>query len=133
MKLDNVLVFDGMCNLCSQSVLFIIKRDKQAVFRFAPLQSEAGRHLLKQYGIDPGNVDSLLLIKDGNAYIKSEAALRLVKELQGSWKFLSVFTVIPKPIRDWLYDLVAKNRYKWFGKKDACIVPTEDIKTRFLD
>jgi predicted DCC family thiol-disulfide oxidoreductase YuxK len=133
MTLDNVIVFDGVCNLCSISVLFIIKRDKRAVFRFAPVQSAAGADYLKQYDIDPASVRSILLVKDGQAYRKSAAALKIVKELYGPWRLMSIFTIVPRPIRDWFYDLIAKNRYKWFGKKDSCMVPTEDIKTRFLD
>ena len=133
MPLNNVIVFDGMCNLCSKSVLFIIKRDKRMVFKFAPLQSEAGSNLLKQYGVDPGDVSSLLLVKDGQAYLKSDAALKIVKELHEPWKLMRVFTIVPNPLRNWFYDLVAKNRYRWFGKKESCMVPSEDIEMRFLE
>ncbi len=128
-----IILFDGVCNLCNNSVLFVIKRDKKDVFRYASLQSEVGQQLIRERGIDTSQVDSIILIEPGVAYFtKSDAALEIAQELGGLWKLSGVFTWIPKSIRDVVYDLVARNRYKWFGKKDACMVPTPELRAKFL-
>lgn len=132
MSLDNVIVFDGVCNLCSKSVQFIIRRDKHAVFRFAPLQSTTGADLLKQHGIDPADARTFLLVKDGRAYLRSDAALQVFKQLRGPWKLLAILVLVPRPMRDWLYNVLARNRAKWFGTQESCMVPTADTEARFL-
>ncbi|GKU83636.1 thiol-disulfide oxidoreductase DCC family protein [Niallia sp. NCCP-28] len=126
-----IILFDGVCNLCNQSVQFILKRDPEGYFSFASIQGESGQELLKKYQISK-NLDSLLLIKDNKYYTKSAAALQICKHLNGFWKYLIIFKIVPPFIRNGLYDMVAKNRYKWFGKRDSCMLPTPDNKNRFI-
>jgi len=128
-----IVVFDGECNFCSSIVAFVIKRDKRGVFRFAPFQSEAGKTLLEKHGIREGYFDSFILIEDGKLYIRSEAALRLWRRLGGLWSLTYAFIAVPAFIRDAVYDFVARNRYKWFGKKDECMIPGPEVRERFLD
>lgn len=129
-----IILFDGVCNLCNNSVLFVIKRDKKDVFRYASLQSEVGQQLVHERGIDTSQVDSIILIEPGVAYFtKSDAALEIAQHLGGLWKLSAVFTWVPKSIRDVVYDFVARNRYKWYGKKDACMVPTPELRGKFLE
>lgn len=128
-----VLLFDGLCNLCSGTVQFAIRRDPKKTFRFASLQSEAGQRLLRQYGRPSGNLQSFVLIQDGKVYTRSGAALRFFGRLSGLWPLMKIFLVVPPFIRDAVYDHVARNRYRWYGKKDACWMPTPDLKHRFLD
>lgn len=127
-----VILFDGYCTLCSWSVQFIIKRDKQDYFRFASLQSEIGKSLIHQFGIPEDFDQSVVLIKDNSIYFKSEAVLRITKRLRHLWPFLYVFIIIPKLIRDGIYSFIAKNRFRWFGKKDSCYMPEEDLSYKFL-
>jgi predicted DCC family thiol-disulfide oxidoreductase YuxK len=130
-KMNKIVLFDGECHFCDQSVQFIIKRDPNANFKFASLQSDIGRQIIRDYSI-PLHIDSLVLIEDKQFYIKSTAALRICKKLKGVWKIGVFFLLIPTPIRDLVYDLIAKNRYKWFGKKEVCEIPSPEIKKRFL-
>ncbi len=128
-----IILFDGVCNLCNSSVQFIIKRDKNDVFRFAALQSEIGEKLVRERGIDTSKVDSIILIQPEVAYyVKSDAALRIAKSLSGIWPVLGAFLWLPSGLRDLIYDLVARNRYRIFGKRDACMVPTPELKEKFL-
>nr|WP_298789875.1 thiol-disulfide oxidoreductase DCC family protein [uncultured Allomuricauda sp.] len=128
-----IILFDGVCNLCNGAIQFIIKRDKKDTFRYAPLQSEIGEQLIAERAIDTSKVDSIILIEPGVAYFtKSDAALRIAQDFGGLWKALAIFTWIPKTFRDAIYDLVAKNRYKWFGRKDACMIPTPELQGKFL-
>ena len=127
-----IILFDGICNFCNSSVQFIIKRDPTGYFKFASLQSETGQQLLKQYGVKK-EIDSLIVIEKQNVYIKSSAAIQICRKLTGLWRFFSVLRVFPPIVRDYLYDIVAKNRYNWFGKRDSCMLPTAEMKTRFLD
>lgn len=127
------LLFDGVCNLCSGSVQFILKRDTRGRFRFASLQSDAGRRLMTGHGLDPDALSSVVLIEDGRAYQESAAALRIARHLPGAWKLLRVFTVIPRPLRDAIYRLIARNRYRWFGKTETCWLPTPELRARFLE
>lgn len=127
-----VVLFDGVCNMCSFIVVFAIKRDPAGALLFAPLQSEAGQTLLRKFNIPTDNWSSFVLVEGDRYFSKSTAALRLVKRLTGLWPFLYVFIIVPKPIRDFVYDFVARNRYKWFGRKNQCMVPTPDITRRFL-
>lgn len=130
--MKRIILFDGDCNFCDSSVQFIIKRDPAAHFLFTSLQSEKGLELTKQYAI-PVEVDSLVLIENGKAFTKSSAALRIAKKLDGLWHLLFLFILVPRKIRDGVYDYVAKNRYKWFGKKeDACMLPSPEQRKRFI-
>ncbi|WP_420399790.1 thiol-disulfide oxidoreductase DCC family protein [Flagellimonas sp.] len=128
-----LILFDGVCNLCNGAVQFIIQRDKKDVFRYAALQSEIGEKFIAERGIDTSKVDSIILIEPGVAYfVKSDAALRIGQEFGGLWKALAIFTWIPKVFRDAIYNLIAKNRYRWFGRKDACMIPTPELQAKFL-
>ncbi|WP_257350286.1 thiol-disulfide oxidoreductase DCC family protein [Pseudalkalibacillus decolorationis] len=126
-----ILLFDGECNLCNGIVQFVIKRDPNAYYRFASLQSEAGQELLSTYNL-PNSLDTFILIENEQAYQRSDAALRVCKHLNGGWKILSKLFWIPRPVRDTVYSFIAKNRYKWFGKRESCMIPTPSIKKRFL-
>ena len=127
-----ILLFDGLCNLCNSSVNFILKRDKHAKFKFASLQSEIGKELCKQYNIDTNIVDSIILIKNDKVSIKSSAILEILKDMPIGWRLLLIGIILPKFIRDWLYDVIAKYRYRIFGKKDECPIPPKDVQDRFL-
>ncbi len=130
--MQRVILFDGVCNFCDASVQFIIKRDPAAHFLFTSLQSEKGLELTKKYAI-PEDVDSLVLIENGKAFTKSSAALRIAKKMDGLWHLFFVFILVPRKIRDGVYDYVANNRYKWFGKKeDACTLPSPEQRKRFI-
>ncbi|KZS42255.1 thiol-disulfide oxidoreductase [Aquimarina aggregata] len=131
---EKIILFDGVCNLCNSAINFIIKRDKKSIFRYASLQSEIGKKLIADRNIDISKIDSILLIDPKIAYYhKSTAALHIAKELSGLYPILSVFLILPKFFRDWIYDIVAKNRYKWFGKKESCMIPTAELKALFID
>ena len=129
-----VVLFDGVCNLCSASVNFIIDRDPKATLRFASLQSVAARELLKQHGITlpEGDPDSILLVDGGRVYDKSGAALRIAGKLRSPIAMFWIFLIVPWFIRDFFYKIIARNRYKWFGKTEACRVPTPELKERFV-
>lgn len=130
--LDRIILFDGVCNLCNSSVKFIIKRDSEGQFKFASLQSETGQTLLRMHGLNK-DLNSFVLLEDDKVYLKSSAALRVCRKLGSAWPILSLFRFLPPFIRDFLYDFVAKNRYKWFGKEESCLVPSPEWKQRFLD
>lgn len=128
-----IILFDGVCNLCNRWVQFTIKRDKKDVFRFAALQSEVGKQVTTARGIDTARVDSIILVEPGVAYYtKSEAVVEIVREFGGAWALFSIFLWIPRPLRDRLYDLVARNRHSWFGKRTECMVPSPELRTKFL-
>lgn len=129
--MERIILFDGECNLCDQSVQFIIKRDPDGVFTFASLQSDIGKILLNKCNVS-SEIDSFVLIEGERYYVKSSAALRVCKNITGAWKLLYALVVIPKPLRDFFYGMIAKNRYKWFGKKDQCLLPSPDVRKRFL-
>ena len=126
-------MFDGVCNLCSGSVQFIIKRDSKRIFKFASLQSEFGQQQLKRLGISTDSFQSIILIKDESILQQSDAALEIAKHLSGLWPMFFGFKVLPRFIRDAVYDWIAKNRYSWFGKKESCWLPSPDLKSRFID
>ncbi|MBC7866074.1 MAG: thiol-disulfide oxidoreductase DCC family protein [Gloeobacteraceae cyanobacterium ES-bin-316] len=128
-----VILFDGVCNLCNESVKFVVNHDKQGLFKFASLQSEKGQQLLKQYNLSVTEFNSFVLIQNNQAYIKSTAALMVAKQLSGVVKTLYVFRIIPTFLRDLFYNFIALNRNRWFGKKDSCMIPTADLKARFLN
>ncbi len=127
------ILFDGVCNLCNKAVTFIIDHDPKDQFRFAALQSEVGVKLLSQYNIDSEKIDSIILINNDKAFIKASAALRIAKHLSGGWPILYGFVILPKFLTNSIYDFVARNRYDWFGKKDNCMIPTPELKSKFLD
>ncbi len=132
MSAPQVVLFDGVCNLCHGSVQFIIARDPRQRFAFASLQSPAGQALLAAHGLPPDKLDSVLLLRDGRAYQKSTAALEITRQLRGGWPLLYVFRWVPRPVRDAVYEWVARHRYRWFGRQEACWVPTPALKARFL-
>lgn len=131
-KENAIVLFDGVCNFCNNSVNFIIERDSDNYFKFAPLQTEVAGELAKKYGIDKENTDSIILIDDGQAHTHSTAALKIARRLDGFWSVFYAFIIVPKFIRDFFYKLFAKYRYKLFGKKDVCMMPTPEIRERFL-
>ncbi|WP_138416790.1 thiol-disulfide oxidoreductase DCC family protein [Aquibacillus sediminis] len=130
--MGGIILYDGVCNLCNQSVRFIIKRDTKSFYQFASLQGKAAKKLLQRYQI-PMGTSSLIVIENGRWYQKSSAVLQIMKRLKGIWKLLAVGWFIPKKLRDRIYDLIARNRYRWFGKNDRCMVPTPELRNRFLD
>lgn len=127
-----IVLFDGVCNFCNASVNFVIEHDKAGYFKFAPLQSAIGEELAAKHGIDKIDTDSVIVVENERAYTHSSAAMRIARKLDGIWSMLYVFVVVPKPIRDFFYKVIAKNRYRWFGKQDACMMPTPEIRARFL-
>jgi predicted DCC family thiol-disulfide oxidoreductase YuxK len=128
-----IILFDGVCNLCDATVQFLIKRDVKDVFRFVAIQSDLGQEIIKHIGIETSKTDSIILYEPGNAYYyKAEAALKIGKELGGIYSLLSVFTLLPKIISNSVYDFIARNRYRWYGKKDACMIPSAAMKAKFL-
>ena len=129
--MERIILFDGVCNLCDQSVQFIMKRDPKGYFKFASLQNDSGKELLKKYHVS-AEVDSMVLVDSNHCYIKSTAALMICKNLKGVWKFLYFLIVIPRPVRDLLYGITAKNRYRWFGTKVSCMLPSEEDRKRLL-
>ena len=127
-----IILFDGVCNLCNKSVQFILKRDKDQKFLFASLQSLYGQKLLQKFNLPADNFNSFILYQDEKIYSSSTGALKMFSQLNG-WRWMKIFWVVPKFIRDAVYNLIAKNRYKWFGKKEECWLPTPGLKARFLD
>jgi predicted DCC family thiol-disulfide oxidoreductase YuxK len=132
MKQQPVILFDGVCNFCNGAVNFVIKRDKKALIQFAPLQSEKGRMFSKQFGFSEEDMKTFLFIEEGKVYTKSTAALKVCRYLGALWPLCYGFMIVPKFIRDGIYNWVAKNRYKWFGKKETCMMPTPEVRTRFI-
>lgn len=129
-----LILFDGVCNLCNNSVQKIIKYDSKNIFLFASLQSEIGKKLIDYLKIDVSNIDSIILYEPNISYdIKSTAVLKIMNDFGGFWKATKVFWIFPEFIRNSIYDFVAKNRYKWFGKKESCMLPSKEIKAKFLD
>jgi predicted DCC family thiol-disulfide oxidoreductase YuxK len=128
----NIVLFDGVCNLCNGLVRFIIKRDRNGKFKFASLQSEIGQQWLLRFGLAKNEFESFVLIEGDKYYVKSAAALIMLRGLGGIWKVFYVFILVPRPVRDFMYDLIAKSRYKIFGKRNICMIPTPELKERFL-
>lgn len=127
-----ILLVDGVCNLCSGSVRFIADRERAPRLYFASLQSSVGRRLLREHGIDPDALASLVLIDAEGAHHRSDAALRIARELRAPWSWLTVFRIVPRPLRDAVYDFIARYRYRWFGRQDVCMLPRADLAPRFL-
>jgi len=128
-----LILFDGDCNLCNGTVQFVIKRDPAARFRFASLQSDAAKAALVAAGVTEALPDSIVLVADGRVRTKSAAALAIARKLGGLWALLSIFWILPYPLRDVVYDWIARNRYRWFGKQETCWVPTPELRARFAD
>ncbi|AKQ46908.1 hypothetical protein TH63_16745 [Rufibacter radiotolerans] len=126
------ILFDGVCNLCNGFVQFVITHDPKGHFKFASLQSEVGQEVLKAYGLPTTHFQSVLLLENGQLYSRSTAALRVVRHLSGAWSLLYGFTLVPRFLRDPAYDFVSRNRYRWFGQRESCMLPTPDLKARFL-
>ena len=129
----DIVLFDGVCNLCNASVRFIINRDSGGRFKFASLQSVVGKQLQRETGIDPDALSTIVLIRQKRYYVRSDAILEIARNLDGVWPVIYAAKIIPRFIRDGVYKLIARQRYSWFGKKDNCMVPTPDLKTRFLE
>lgn len=127
-----VVMIDGVCNLCNGVVRFILARERQPLLRFTNLQSDTGKQLVKRYQL-PATVESVILIEDGRAYTRSDAALRILPYLRFPWPLLQPLVALPRPIRDSIYDWVARNRYRWFGKLEVCPIPGPELRPRFLD
>jgi predicted DCC family thiol-disulfide oxidoreductase YuxK len=133
MKGDNpIILFDGYCKLCNHTVQFVIRNDPQKQFKLAALQSDAGQLLIKQNGLESAGNNTFILIQSNKTYTRSTAALLVCKQLSGAWKILYGFIIVPRFLRDAVYNFVAKNRYRFFGKKDECMMPTQDLLDRFL-
>lgn len=130
---DKLILFDGVCNLCNRSVQFVIRHDPDARFHFASLQSSTGQAVCTRFGMADQQLDSFVLIDRGKAYTQSSAALRVSKYLSGGWKLLYTFLIVPPFIRDAVYRWIARNRYRWFGKREACMIPSPELRHRFLD
>ena len=128
----SIVLYDGVCHFCTASVQFIIKRDPTARFRFASQQSPTGRALLAKAGL-PQSMDTFVLIESDQAYTRSTAALKVASQLSGAWWLFGIFWLMPRSIRDAAYGVVARNRYRWFGKRETCWVPTPEIRARFID
>jgi predicted DCC family thiol-disulfide oxidoreductase YuxK len=130
---NQIILFDGLCNLCNSSVQFIIKRDFRKQFRFASLQSSFGTKQLHAFGLSVNGLYSIILVNEETYLQKSDAALEIARNLRQPWPLLYAFKFVPRFFRDWIYDLIAKNRYTWFGKKDSCLIPTQELKSRFIE
>lgn len=132
-KDKKIILFDGICNLCNSSVQYVIKQDSKDVFRFVALQSELGQKILKHIGIFDKSIDSIVVYQPGIAYYyKSAALIEITKSLQGIFHYGLLFKILPISLRDIVYDYIAKNRYRWYGKKESCMIPTPELKTKFL-
>jgi len=131
--LENLVIFDGVCNLCVHSVQFILHHEANPEFRFAPVQSPYGARRMRELGLDPEDAKTFVVIANGTAYTKSDAAIELSRYFRAPWRWLAAVRIIPRPVRDWVYSLFAKNRYQWFGRTDECMVPTPEITSRFVE
>lgn len=133
-KNKKIILFDGVCNLCDSAVQFIIKHDKKDVFRFVSLQSDLGQQIIKYLGIDSDKMSSIILYQPGFAYFhKSVAVFQIAKDLGGIFYLSALFSILPTSFNDYVYDYIAKNRYKWYGKKESCLIPTKELQSKFLE
>lgn len=128
-----VILFDGVCNLCNGFVQFLIVRDRKRRFRYASLQSEVGQALMQSVGLPVDEINTVVLLEGGKAYTHSDVALRVARQMGGLWPLAVLFYIVPKFIRDAVYNWIARNRYRWFGKRESCMVPTPELKSLFLD
>ena len=133
LSVDEVVIFDGVCNLCNRSVQFILNHESTPKLKFVPLQSAAGSRIMRLHGFSPEDVRTFVLVLAGKPYIKSDAAIQISKFLRSPWSLLGAIRIVPRPIRNWGYDLVARNRYRWFGRTESCMVPTPEFRARFIE
>ena len=132
-KNKKLILFDGVCNLCNDSVLHIVREDKKDIFLFTALQSKTGKNIINELGININKIDSIILyIPGGNYFIKSEAVFKIANEFKGAWKIIQIFRIFPVFLNDFFYDLIARNRYRWFGKKEKWMIPTKKLNSKFL-
>lgn len=129
---DKLVLFDGVCNFCTASVQFIIRHDRDGIFRFASIQSDIGQEICRSHGLDPADAQTFLLISGGRLLTRSDAAIEVASRLGGAWKYLVLFKFAPRVARDSVYSTIARNRYRWFGRSDVCMIPSPDVKQRFL-
>jgi predicted DCC family thiol-disulfide oxidoreductase YuxK len=128
----SVLLFDGVCNLCNASVQWVLQRDRKGIFQFAALQSETGQQLLQQFGFDPSTFNTVVLVDGDRIYTRSDAALEVAVRLGWPWRLMGVFFMVPRFLRNGVYNWIARNRYRWFGQSDACMLPRPEWKSRFI-
>ncbi len=132
-KDKKIILFDGVCNLCNNAVQFIIKNDKKDIFRFVALQSDLGKEICNYIGVDQTKIDSIILYHPSVAYYyKSSAAIEIAEDIGGIYSLISIFKIFPEKLRNYIYDYIAKNRYKWYGKKESCMIPTPELREKFL-
>lgn len=129
---QNLILFDGVCNFCNTAVQMVIEIDRQKIFKFAPIQSELGRQLYHQHGLDASDIQTLMLVDGDRVWTKSDAVLEVLSRLDGGWQLLGAFKAMPQPLRDWAYSEFARQRFVLFGKRDACMVPTPELRERFI-
>lgn len=129
----SIILFDGVCNLCNGAVQFVIRRDKKNQFLFASLQSDEGREILERFHFPLNKSNSFILVENGKVYEQSTAALKVLKSLNGLWPLFYGFIIVPKFIRDRIYNIISKNRYQWFGRQDQCMIPTPELRAKFLN
>jgi predicted DCC family thiol-disulfide oxidoreductase YuxK len=133
-KDKKIILFDGVCNLCDSAVQFVIRHDKKDLFRFVPLQAVLGQKIINHIGIDTSKVDSIILYEPNTAYYyKAEAAIKIAKYIGGMYSLMGIFSILPNAISNRVYDYIARNRYQWYGKKESCMIPTPELKSRFLE
>jgi predicted DCC family thiol-disulfide oxidoreductase YuxK len=131
--LNNLVIFDGVCNFCTKSIRFILRHEADNIIKFTPLQSLTGSKLMREFGVDPNNAETFIFVSDGRALTKSDAALALANHLRGGWRIVRVFRFLPRSVRDRAYGILARNRYRWFGRYDTCMVPSPEIRDRFIN
>ncbi len=128
-----IVIFDGLCNLCNGLVNFVIKRDPKGVFGFVPLQGQFGQSFMLKYNIPEREADAVILIKNGRHYLRSDAVLEIIRDISGLWFLFRVIKLVPRPLRDAFYRIFARNRYRLFGKRDYCVIPADDVRSRFMN
>jgi predicted DCC family thiol-disulfide oxidoreductase YuxK len=133
MSQHHIVIFDGVCNFCNGVVNFIIRRDPKALFSFTPMQSESGKRLIEKYDATMVGVDTILLIKNGQCYERTDAAIEIAGDLTGLWSMFRAFKILPKSFRDYFYRLFARNRYKLFGRREECMIPSPEVRVRFVE
>lgn len=133
MMYQNLILFDGVCNFCNGAVQMVIEIDQQKIFKFAAIQSELGQQLYRQHGLDPINIQTLMLVDGDRVFTKSDAVLNVLGKLDGGWQLLAGFKNMPQPLRDWAYSEFARQRFLLFGRRDTCMVPTPELQERFLE
>jgi predicted DCC family thiol-disulfide oxidoreductase YuxK len=130
--MSDIIIFDGVCHLCARSVRFILAHEVRPALRFVPVQSPAGARIMREFGLSGEDAKTFVLVVDGRAYVRSEAAVRVARHLRFPWSLLGTIRVLPRAVRDLGYDVVARNRYRWFGRSESCMVPTPEVRARFI-